>query len=37
MAAFVAHRDSLLAELAGKIKIDIDTLRSVVKKPTAPR
>jgi murein DD-endopeptidase MepM/ murein hydrolase activator NlpD len=37
MAAFDAHRDSVLAELDGKIKVGIDTLRAMVENPSAPR
>lgn len=37
MAAFEAHRDSVLAELDGQIKVGIDTLRSVTKNLSAPR
>ncbi|HUX55071.1 MAG TPA: peptidoglycan DD-metalloendopeptidase family protein [Williamwhitmania sp.] len=37
MAAFDAHRDSVLAELDGKIKVGTDTLRTLVKNPSAPR
>lgn len=37
MAAFEAHRDSVLAELDGQIKVGIDTLRNVTKNLSAPR